>query len=491
MESSNQNFPPIPPEGQPSFLERLTASVFAKLLVILVLTLFLLIPLAWVQELIDERVARDQEVSREISSKWGGPQIISGPIIGIPYVYQYTTDKKDEKGITNVETHVVSDYVFLAPGKLQVKSQVDPEVRKRGIYQSIVYNAAVDLTGNFGAIDLNKVGLSTADLRWKDAKVFFGITDVKGLKSAPKLTWNGKEFPLQVMNGDVSLFEQNMFAAIDLSDQATAGAFKLKVDIRGSRALTVFPTAEETSVWISGSWANPSFDGGFLPDERKVDDASFSANWHIPSFSRKFPPQWVGAQKQLYSNTDDLTMFPEPYNNTTASSDSQAASTKISTIQDMVQVNFLESVNNYQRTTRVAKYAVLVILLTFASLFFTEIWKKKRVHIIQYVLIGCAMVLFYSLLLALGEHVGFNWSYFIAAVLTTALIATFVYGITKDKKISISFSGILSIFYLFIYFLLQLQDYALLVGTFGILIILALLMRFSLKIDWYQFDKRT
>lgn len=490
MEPSNQNFPPIPPLREPSFIERMADSVFFKLIIIVVLTLFLLIPLAWVKELIEERVEREREVGREITSKWGAAQIIAGPIIGIPYSYQYTTDKKDNKGGVSIETHTVSDYVFLAPSQLDVKSQVDPEVRKRGIYQSIVYNASLDLNGRFGTIDLGKVGLNAENLHWKDAKVFLGVTDVKGLKSAPKLNWNGKELPLQMMNGEVSLFEQNMFASIDLSDQATVGTFKLKIEIRGSRALTVFPTADETSVFVSGRWANPSFDGGFLPDQRTVEDTSFSASWHIPSFSRKFPQQWIGAQKQLYVDTDDQTAFPEPHGSRAANLDNRAADMQVSNVQDMVQINFLESVNNYQRTTRVAKYGVLVILLTFASLFFTEILKKKRVHIIQYVLIGCAMVLFYSLLLALGEHFGFNWSYLVSGLITTALIAGFIYGITRDRKISLLFSGILIIFYGFIYSLLQLQDYALVVGTFGILLILALLMRFSLKIDWYQFDKR-
>jgi inner membrane protein len=148
----------------------------------------------------------------------------------------------------------------------------------------------------------------------------------------------------------------------------------------------------------------------------------------------------------------------------------------------------LESINNYQKTTRAAKYGLLVILLTFASLLFTEIIKKQRIHIIQYVLIGCAMVLFYSLLLAFGEHVMFNISYLIAAVATIALVSSFIYWITRDKKTCLLFNLILAVFYGFIFVLMQLQDFSLLVGTVGIFVILAIMMRLSTKVNWSQFD---
>nr|WP_262713884.1 cell envelope integrity protein CreD [Sphingobacterium cavernae] len=167
-----------------------------------------------------------------------------------------------------------------------------------------------------------------------------------------------------------------------------------------------------------------------------------------------------------------------------------ANSNLVSTDMDMIQVNFLPEVNNYQKTTRVAKYGILVIILTFASLFFTEIIKKQRIHLIQYILIGAAMVLFYSLLLAFSEHIGFNPAYLISALATILLIASFIYMITKNRNTALLFAGILGLFYTFIYVLMQLRDYSLIVGTVGIFIILAVLMRVSTKVNWYQFDRK-
>lgn len=489
MENSNQQLPPTPGSEPSSLIERVSSSIVLKLVIMLVLVLFLLIPLSWVQEIIGERSARGMEVDNEIASKWGGPQVISGPVIGIPYRYPQQLKTINEKGVAQIENYMETEYAFIVADQSTVKAEVDPELRKRGIYQSVVYNALVTVNGSFGDINFDKLGIKPDDIQWQDAKMFIGLSDVKGLKAAPKISWQGKDSVFQMTNGEVALFEQNMFVPIDLKGTSTKGQFTIRLDMRGSKALTVFPTADETAIAAKGAWPDPSFDGGFLPEQREVDQQAFSASWHLPSFGRKFPKQWVGAKKALYNPLSLHREFPEPTVNHVSEASSDTP--QLSNLQDMVQINFLESVNNYQKTSRVAKYAVLVILLTFTSLFFSEIIKKQRVHLIQYVLIGCAMVLFYSLLLAISEHIGFDWGYLLAAVATIGLISSFIFGITRDRTLSLYFSGILFICYSFIYFLLQLQDYALIVGTIGVFVILALLMRFSLKVNWYQFEQRS
>ncbi|PRD57322.1 cell envelope integrity protein CreD [Sphingobacterium gobiense] len=488
----NQNTPPVLPPSQPTFFERLVNSVILKLGIILFLVLLLLIPMESVKDLIRERKNRDQAVSNEIASKWGNRQVVSGPIIGIPYTYSYNVNTTDEKGEIKVEKHIEKDYVFLVSKKLDVKSTVEPTYLTRGIYQTVVYNATVALRGEFDEIDLTRLDLNPEDLAWEKAKVFIGLSDLKGVKAVPKLNMGQVNAEFEVGNTDVSLFEQTMVANVDLSDRSTKNQFEINLDIRGSRSLTVFPTSNETSIIVSGIWDNPSFNGGFLPEDRTISQQDFIAKWRIPSFSRKFPQQWKGARGSMYQVTNyevtdvdyPVAVIPEPRISSTG------ANVQLSTEQDMVQVNFLESVNNYQKTTRVAKYGILVVLLTFTSLFFTEVIKKQRVHIVQYVLIGCAMVLFYSLLLALSEHIGFNLGYLIAALATIMLISSFIFGITKDKKIAFIFSGILSAFYIFIYSLMQLQDYSLIVGTIGVFVILALLMKLSTRVNWYQFERK-
>jgi len=483
MENLETPKPEVKPEIQVSFLERVFSSIGFRLGVTLILVLFLLIPLNLVQDLIQERSQRERSVSAEISSKWGGAQVFSGPIVGIPFMRQEKVQTEDTKGKTKTEIVWVRDYVFLTANKTQITSTIKPEYLKRGIYQSVVYNADLQASGEFAELDLSKENIRTEDLLWQEAKLFIGLSDLKGLKGNPSLKWGNENLSFQVDQDEVKLFEQVLSVPVDLSNHSTKGTFAITAELRGTKTLTVFPTAAETAIKIDGAWSNPSFDGGFLPENREVGKDKFAADWHVMGFNRSFPQQWSGGNKLMYAlEARDVNYYAE-YREPAAASSSVLASE-----QDMVQVSFLESVNNYQKTTRVAKYGSLVILLTFTSLFFTEILKKQRVHFVQYILIGCAMVLFYALLLAIGEHLGFNWSYFVAALATIGLIVSFVYGITKDKKTSLIFAGILSVFYVFVFALMQLQDYALIAGSIGVFIILAVLMRLSIRVNWNQLD---
>ncbi len=481
METQHQNVSELP--EQVSVLEKISNSILVKLFIILVLLLFLLIPLNWVQDLIGERMMRDESVKAEISGKWGGQQVVSGPIIGIPYEFDYASNVSDNKGKITKEISTDEDYIFIVPKSMKVHAKVEPEYLKRGIYQTVVYNSTLRLSGEFDELDLKKLGIAPEKLKWAEAKIFIGMSDTKGLKANPTLQIGAQKVSFETNTTNIKLFERTMSAPLDLSSRSTINRFDIHYDLRGSKSLNVFPLADQNQILVEGEWANPSFNGSYLPENRAIGPDEFKAEWNIPSFDRKFPHQWANYNGVLYqiSNNYQIEEIPVP-----SVKNEQASASE----NDMVQINFLEAVNNYQKTTRVAKYGLLVILLTFSSLLFTEIIKKQRIHIIQYVLIGCAMVLFYSLLLAFGEHVVFNISYLISFVATTTLISAFIYWITKEKKICLLFSGILTLFYGFIFVLMQLQDFSLLVGTIGIFVILAVMMRLSTKVNWNQFDRR-
>lgn len=472
-------------------LDRIGSSIFAKLSTIVVLILLLLIPLFWVKDLIEERKNRHSEVSSEIAFKWAGQQVISGPIIAIPYqvVKEIVTT---DKNIISTKNTYITQYVYLMPKSLDINSMISPESLKRGIYKSVVYNAQLDLKGSFDAIDFNKIDLNGQELEWKNAKILIGLSDLKGLGASPSLVFNQKKIEFEPNMTALNPFENNMIAAIDLSQtKTTLGDFQIKLNVRGSQSINFLPLAKQTKIHTQGNWANPSFNGAVLADDRNITGNNFEATWNIPSFNRKFSQQWVGEAEKLYeikNNYEINNAVSEGYSSTaepTATTESSIATEK-----DMIQINFLEEVNNYQKTTRVTKYGILIIILTFAALFFTEIIKKQRIHLIQYLLIGFAMVLFYSLLLSISEHLGFNIAYLLAAIATIFLIASFIKSITKDSKSAFIFSGILAVFYSFIFILMQLRDYSLIVGTVGIFIILAILMRVSTKINWYQYDKK-
>ncbi|MEI5985698.1 MULTISPECIES: cell envelope integrity protein CreD [Sphingobacterium] len=503
MESSNIN-PENRPTPTPSLFDRITQSVILKIFIIFFLTLIMLIPLNMINELIQERKGREAVVSQEIAMKWGQEQVISGPILAVPYDITNETVETTSDGTKRTVYNNVTNYAFLMPNQVNIQAQVEPESRKRGIYETVVYTTQVKVNGDFAGFDLTTLKIDPNLLKWKETKLLVGIEDFKGLSKNPVMTWGNESKEMFKNNLDLKLFNGNLQIDLPLENaEAAKQKFSFQLDLRGSKSLNFLPLAKQTQIKAAGKWANPSFNGSYLPNVREVKD-SFTASWDIPAFNRKLPAQWLGEPFTIYHfsgldlNTEDHTAAYPPGSYMAESAVVAAAEAahaagsnlEISSDLDMVQINFLPSVNNYKKTDRVAKYGVLVIALTFVSLVFMEVIKKQRVHLIQYILIGFAMVLFYGLLLAISEHLGFNIAYLIASLATMLLIASFIKAITKNTKSALLFGGILSIFYLFIFVLLQLQDYSLIVGTVGIFLILAVLMRLSTKIDWYQFERK-
>ncbi len=472
---------------QSSFFEKISNSTVLKLFVIFFLSLILLIPLSLISDLIEERKNRELEVSGGIALNWGKEQVISSPVLAIPYRETIPLSaEKAEKSNLREELK----WIFVLPKTSNITTDITPQHLSRGIYNAVVYNSNITLDGSFDKISLEKLEIPNEQIDWKGSKLIFGIQDFKGLGKRPSLNWDGNELTFDPDFNNLKLFTQNLVCPVPLDPQKTDNRFKIKLNLKGSKSLNFLPLGDQTNIQAKGNWANPSFTGAFLPGKRNTETSNFSASWEIPSFSRKLPQQWTGDARSIFQFDNNL----ENGNEGNEQKPAQAVSTTIASANnlldnaDMITINFLPDINNYQKTTRVAKYGILVIILTFTSLLFTEVIKKKRIHIIQYILIGAAMVLFYTLLLALSEHIGFNLAYLTASVATVMLIGSFIKSITKDQKSALLLSSILALFYLFIYILMQLRDYSLIAGTIGIFIILAILMRVSTKINWYQFD---
>ncbi|WP_313239392.1 cell envelope integrity protein CreD [Sphingobacterium multivorum] len=475
------------PTAQSSIFEKISNSTVLKLFVIFFLSLILLIPLALISDLIEERKNREQEVSDGITLNWGKDQVISSPVLAIPYreTIPLSAEKADK---SNLREEL--KWIFVLPKTSNIATDITPQHLSRGIYNAVVYNSNITLEGSFDKISIEKLEVPHEQIDWKGSKLIFGIQDFKGLGKRPSLNWDGNELTFDPDFNNLKLFTQNLVCPVSLDPQKTDSRFKIKLNLKGSKSLNFLPLSDQTNIQAKGNWANPSFTGAFLPSKRNTETSNFSASWEIPSFNRKLPQQWTGDARPIYQfdnklangNEDNEQKAAQTATNTVASANNLLDNT------DMITINFLPDINNYQKTTRVAKYGILVIILTFTSLLFTEVIKKKRIHIIQYILIGAAMVLFYTLLLALSEHIGFNLAYLTASVATVMLIGSFIKSITKDQKSALLLSSILALFYLFIYILMQLRDYSLIAGTIGIFIILAILMRVSTKINWYQFD---
>lgn len=430
-----------------------TESVLIKSMLIGGLTLLLLIPSFWVQSLIQERQQRQEKVIKEISDKWAGRQLLEGPVMLLPY--KTFVSRKDTSGAISYEETVTTIYIL--PETLDITGSGATEVLHRGIYDAAVYNAKIRVSGKFTPLELKKSGIDPEMIQWDKAKVVIGLSDLKGLKNNPVITLGSKSFNVEPDFTSLKLFSNNLIILPDLSaGRNTALDFSFDLDLKGSHALNFLHLGKNTLVKFESQWNNPSFTGRYLPDSRQVSEAGFTAIWKMPYFNRSFPQQWI--EKNTVLNTKDK--------------------------EASFGVEFLLPVDQYQKTMRSAKYAVLIIILTFAALFFSEFLGKRQVHVFQYLLIGAAMIIYYVLLLSFSEQLNFNIAYLIASGATVILVGAFVASLLKNKKPAIIFGGILSTFYTFIFVLIQLQDLALLFGSIGLFITVAVMMYFSAKMDW-------
>ena len=432
-------------------MRNLKSNIYFKLGTIVVLTLLLLIPASMVRSLIREREWTQQDAIEEVSGKWALGQTVTGPYLSIPYdryVKQFS-----EKDSTNIIVKI-RDYIHVLPEKLEINGSINPEKRYRGIYEVVVYDSELMLSGHFRSIDLKELDILPQNIHFDKTKLNLGVSDLKGIEKQIRLHWQNEtlDFNSGVANND--LVSQGINAALTRFNEGTLNAFDLTINLKGSQYLQFLPLGKTTDVNIQSQWATPSFDGAYLPDSRNISEKGFEAHWNILHLNRNYPQIWTGSKYD-----PDHSHFG---------------------------THLLLPVDRYKKSDRVAKYAILFLGLTFLVFFFVELLKKVFIHPIQYILVGLALVVFYTLLLAFSEHISFNSSYLTATILTLSIVPLYTYAILKSKTVAGLVLGILLILYLFIFTILQLEDYALLIGSVGIFIILSLVMYISRKIDWYD-----
>jgi inner membrane protein len=443
-----------PQKTQPNAFQQLNSwikgSVMVKFFSIGFLILLLLIPSSWIESLIIERQSRLKDVIKEVSQKWSGEQTISGPIIMLPY-FAYEKVEKDGKMVTVK----LQKRAYFLPDDLNIHTTIEPKTLNRGIFDVIVYKTDYKSEGSFSFPNIAALNITDEDVLWNEARIIIGIKDLRGIIETPEFSINDHNYFLEPSHEDKLFHGKTITSKIDLNSEANAQLrFKLNLAFKGSGELGFLPMGKSTNVTTSGNWSDPSFGGSYLPIERSVNDSSFTATWNILHFNRPFPQHWIGEKIHLEEAKFGLQL--------------------------------LIPVDQYQKSIRTAKYSILIIILTFTALFFIEILCKIRIHPFQYILIGAALIIYYSLLLSLSEHLGFNTSYLIASIGTVILITAYAKAIFSSSRIIILLSLLLSVFYTFIFTITQMQDFALLLGSLGLFIIIGVLMYVSRKVNWYS-----
>lgn len=438
-----------------------TRSMGLKLLLVCALALLMSIPALFVFALLADRTHRAEQVTREVGQLMGGPQTFLGPVIAVPYqTPARTAGQAPEPGV----------YIVF-PVRAEASADAKSEVRKRSLFRVPVYTADLEFKAAFDLTGVPAHLPAGAVLDWSRSEFLIGASDPRGAQSDITLAAGGKSYQLapastlaemSVAAGDDAPRvpgppDSLQFFGVSAGVLAQPGArFDATAHLRftGAQRLAVLPYGKTSALQVRSTWPNPSFDGGFLPGKREVSNRGFSASWNVPFIARGVPAE---------GSRDVLARL------------GPAA----------LGVSFVEPADPYQSVARSLKYALMFVGLVFLAYFLFETMTAKRVHPAQYVLIGLAQVIFYLLLLSIGEQLGFDWAFLIAAGATVSLISAYAGWVFESRRQGLIALGAFTLLYALIYVLMRLEDFALLVGAVASFAAIAAVMYFTRRLDWY------
>ncbi len=451
-------------------------ALFLKLFALFIFTLMMLIPIGMILSLIDSRNDYQQSVINRIQDGTSAEQTVVGPVIAVPYTrYQKGLD---DKGVS--KTVAVEGVRYYLPSLLTVDGNVNVEPRKVGIYQAQVYQSELVFKGAFMPLDLT----SNKSVSYGAPYVIVALSDSRGITRVPEIQFAKKAVAFEAGTNS-SRFSQGVHAPLsgDMLSGSEPISFEFTLALQGSGHLAVMPVGESSTLNLSGNWPHPNFLGQFLPKQRAVNEDGFTATWESSWIANNINNNFIGYD---YQSMDARRYSEDAYG------DAQYARTSlVSSGLPAFSTSFIEPVNHYQLNTRTVKYAVLFIGLTFVAFFLFEVLKSLSIHPIQYLLVAAALTVFYVILLALSERIGFVWAYCIAAVSCCSLIGFYLSAVLRGAVRGIGFALGLLLLYGVLYLLLQSEDNALLLGALLLFVTLSAVMALTRRLDWYQVAGRS
>jgi inner membrane protein len=454
--------PALPP-ALPSTTKR-RQFVFFKIAGICLLIVLLHVPVALSHSILRERQGYQAQATESIAAVWGREQLVTGPVLLVPYVYktQEIRSKVVNGKVAQVEEMVLSPATaYFLPETLAVDGSVVPEVRRRGIYETVVYSTKLVMSGHFQP-DFSAAAIEAERIDWDKAQLVIGTSDLHGVRSVALVkNSEGEEAAFQSSDRVPDTFPLTAkFPGVNAGAKRT---FALEIALQGSERLEIVPVGKSTTAKLRSAWPDPSFTGASLPTSREVSAEGFSAEWETSHFSRGFPQSWT-------SRTTDAGSMHARMNSSSFG------------------VKFAQPVESYSMVERAQKYAVLFFVLIFTVFFLFETTAGLRIHPLQYTLVGAALCLFFIAFLALSEFWSTGLAYSTAAAACTGMVSLYAWSFLKTSWRTLIIAGGLGATYGYLFFVLKSQDYALIAGTVALFAALALLMFCTRRINWFTID---
>lgn len=445
-----------------------------RFLIVALLTVLMALPLFMVAAVISDRLSTARDARHGVEQEWAGEQMLAGPRIVIPVKATVTTTETvsdanstastarpgtpappatSERRVTRV---VDAAPLVLLPDSLDLTADAASEIRKRGVFEVPVYTAEIGFQARFAIPDLAGVVADNEAVQWADARIQLDITHNKGLRGETQMTRNGAPLLLEPVPGDHGA--EGIEARLGDPRGAEALALEGRLSLRGSSVLRVAPVGRISRIAMQGNWPDPGF-AGVLPDASEVAAAGFRAEWAIPHLARTLP------QVSRGDIQDGLGMR--------------------GISNDFPAVRFLRQNDFYQQAFRATRYAILMIALTFLTVFLVESREGRPAHPVQYILIGLAQSLFVLLMVAYAEHFGFGPAFLGASAATIALLVLFGATALRMGRRTWVMAALLIALYAVLWLILQSVDYALLAGATLAFVALAATMIMTRNENWY------
>jgi inner membrane protein len=441
--------------------KKFTQGYTFKILLLVVLVLLLLIPLGLIRGLINERDNTAASAEADIMEAWGSRLIEAGPVIAIPGMRTSEVKTKTERDGEKIEIVKTPFTLIVTPQKLRIAADFKTEIRRRGIFFVPLFSGRLGLSGAFNPAAAIASMQAGEELFFKQAELIIALASQKGIRKIEDARWNGQGLFFQPGNQGFNIIEPGynslgagIHAALDGFSNAES-VFDISIAIQGGQFVRFLPVGQDTHVEIAADWASPSFQGSFLPNESNISETGFTAFWDISYLSRDIPLFWkTGGEREKYSDS-------------------------------LFGVNFFRAIDAYSLNTRAVKYAILFLVVPFLTLFLLEVFTKKRIHPAPYLLSGIANVIFYLLLLSLSEQMRFYLAYLLAAGAVTVMMTLYSRSLLPSWNKSWYMGLVITISYVLLYAVLNAESYALLIGSIGTFLVVALVMFITRKLDWY------
>jgi inner membrane protein len=445
-----------------------------KLGLVIVVAFLLSFPLFAVWLIVYDRQSQSEFAQQSIAEGWAGPQTLAGPLLVIPYRVT-TTETVTENNRQVTRSTVATRELTLAPELADLSTDIRPQRITRSIYEAVVYEATVRGRARFAIPqDLARLGVAPDALDLARAELRFGLSDPRGLGANPRVVAAGQPLRLQP-GGGASGGGSGFFGWLDAGSlRAQPLEVEFAFGFRGNRALALAPQAGETRWQLRSLWPHPSFQGGFLPAQRRVGSDGFEATYRLGNL----------ALGQSLVSTRPSGSGPPPPPPPAGPRDHHSYDGAQAPAPGGAQVSLVQPVDLYSQVDRATKYGFLFIGFTFLAFWLFDVIGGVRVSAVEYLLVGASLILFFVLLLAFAEVIGFTSAYVVAAAAITGLNTFYSAAVLRSWRRAAFIGVLLASLYAILYVLLSLEAYSLLIGSLMLFAALAAVMYLTRNIEW-------